>query len=114
MERTVTLVDASNQPLRECAMSEAHRSPGLLHRAFSAYVFSLDGSQLLLQRRHREKLFGSLWANSCCSHPFPGEEPVMAGQRRLREELGIECVLHEAGAFIYQAEDPAGRGAEHE
>jgi isopentenyl-diphosphate delta-isomerase len=39
---------------------------------------------------------------------------VAAGQRRLREELGIACALHEAGALVYQAEDPGGRGAEHE
>lgn len=114
MERTVTLVDKSDRPLEECPIGEAHRSPGKLHRAFSAYVFTPDRKQLLLQKRHAGKLFGGTWANTCCSHPFANEGAVAAGQRRLREELGIDCQLRQAGALVYQAEDPGGKGAEHE
>lgn len=114
MERTVTLVTHANIPLGECALTEAHRTPGRLHRAFSAYVFTRDGHQLLLQRRHFGKLFGGIWANTCCSHPFPNEDVVAAGERRLREELGIDCKLRSVGALVYQADDPEGKGAEHE
>lgn len=114
MTRTVTLVDPQGRTLEECNILEAHRSPGKLHRAFSAYVFSMDGSEILLQKRHDEKLFGGMWANTCCSHPFPGESAVDAGQRRVREELGIDAKLTEHGWFIYQADDARGIGSEHE
>ncbi len=114
MTRTVTLVDPQGTILEECPILEAHASPGKLHRAFSAYVFSQDGKEVLLQRRHDGKLFGGMWANTCCSHPFPGESAVDAGQRRVREELGLNVGLTEHGWFIYQADDARGIGSEHE
>lgn len=43
---------------------------GLLHRAFSVFLFSPDG-RLLLQRRAAEKItFPDMWTNTCCSHPL--------------------------------------------
>jgi isopentenyl-diphosphate delta-isomerase len=114
MTRTVTLVDSQGSILEECPILEAHQTPGKLHRAFSAYLLSEDGTELLLQKRHEGKIFGGTWANTCCSHPFPGESAVDAGQRRIREELGIDAKLHELGWFIYQADDPRGIGSEHE
>lgn len=114
MTRTVTLVDLQGTILEECPILEAHQSPGKLHRAFSAYVFSMDGKELLLQKRHDGKLFGGMWANTCCSHPFPGETALAAGERRVQEELGVEVKLTEHGWFVYQADDARGIGSEHE
>lgn len=114
MTRTVTLVDPTGKILEECPILEAHQTPGKLHRAFSAYLFSTDGTEILLQRRHEEKLFGGMWANTCCSHPFPGESAVDAGQRRIKEEMGIDAKLTEYGWFIYRADDARGIGSEHE
>ena len=114
MSRTVTLVSPTGDILEECPILEAHATPGKLHRAFSAYLLSEDGTELLLQKRHEGKIFGGMWANTCCSHPFPGESAVDAGQRRIREELGINAQLQELGWFIYQADDPRGIGSEHE
>jgi isopentenyl-diphosphate delta-isomerase len=59
-------------------------------------------------------LWPLFWANTCCSHPRVGETPIEAGRRRLKEELGIDCELTVGPAFVYRAEDPAGRGVEHE
>jgi isopentenyl-diphosphate delta-isomerase len=114
MTRTVTLVDQLGIILGECPIQEAHALPGKLHLAFSAYLFSEDKSELLIQKRHEAKLFGGMWANSCCSHPFPGESAIDAGKRRVREELGVHVQLEEAGWFIYQAQDPRGLGVEYE
>jgi len=73
---------------------------GLLHRAFSAFVFRpLDG-KLLLQRRASEKItFPDMWTNTCCSHPLDDfeEEKIEeeqagvrnAASRKLEHELGI-------------------------
>lgn len=75
---------------------------GLLHRAFSVFLFN-DKNELLLQQRATEKItFPDMWTNTCCSHPLmiPGEtgsnlaecvEGVKrAAQRKLDHELGIK------------------------
>lgn len=107
----VILVDQRDRPAGEMEKLEAHRA-GALHRAFS--VFVLDGAgRLLLQRRAPSKYHsGGLWTNTCCGHPRPGEETRTAAERRLLEEMGFQCELKRAGAFLYRA--PLGDMVEHE
>lgn len=112
--QTLILVDRQNNPLGTVDRAQAHTSPGMLHRAFSVYIFRSAGSELLIQKRHPGKLWGNVWANSCCSHPRAGEEINEVAPRRLKEELGFSCDLAPVTHFIYQAEDPEGKGAEHE
>lgn len=60
---------------------------------------------MLLQQRALSKYHsGGLWTNTCCSHPFPGEEVSVAANRRLREELGVEANIKKAFHFTYKAE----------
>lgn len=86
---------------------------GLLHRAFSVFLWQ-DG-RLLLQKRAADKYHSAgLWANTCCSHPRPGEDIIEAARRRLDEECGIDAPeLSEAFCFIYRAELENGL-TEHE
>jgi len=105
LQDMVVLVDRNDYSLGFIKKLEAHRR-GLLHRAFSAFVFreGENGSELLLQQRHPSKYHsGGLWTNSCCGHPTPGENPVQAGKRRLVEEMGIRADLSSVGHFIYEA-----------
>ena len=73
---------------------------GLLHRAFSAFIFRPSDGKLLLQQRASEKItFPDMWTNTCCSHPLDdfAEEKVekdqlgvrVAASRKLEHELGI-------------------------
>lgn len=75
---------------------------GLLHRAFSVFLFD-SNKRLLLQQRATEKItFPDMWTNTCCSHPLgiPGETGAeldaavlgvkRAAQRKLNHELGIK------------------------
>ena len=79
---------------------EVHRR-GLLHRAFSVFVFDADG-RLVLQRRALAKYHSpGLWSNTCCGHPHEGEPVLEAAQRRLREEMGLECALERAAVVSY-------------
>ena len=90
----------------------AHRQ-GLLHRAFSIFVFD-EADRLLLQRRAAAKYHsGGLWSNTCCSHPRPGESLLDAAHRRLREEMGFDCPLQAVFGFVYRAELDGGL-VEHE
>ncbi|MDF3034067.1 MAG: Diphosphomevalonate decarboxylase/isopentenyl-diphosphate delta-isomerase [Alphaproteobacteria bacterium] len=79
---------------------------GLLHRAFSIFIFRKEDNQLqlLLQRRHPHKYHcGNLWTNTCCSHPRPGETVMEAAQRRLEEEMGFKAQILSCGTFQYTA-----------
>jgi isopentenyl-diphosphate delta-isomerase len=108
----VILVDTSDQEIGRAEKMAAHRE-GLLHRAFSVFVFN-DKGELLLQQRAASKYHSPLlWTNTCCSHPRPGEDTLAAAQRRCQEEMGIAPVLLPAFSFIYKADLDQGL-TEHE
>jgi isopentenyl-diphosphate delta-isomerase len=96
--------------------SVAHRAPGVLHLAVSLQVVDRESGGWLLQRRAASKaLFSGHWANTCCTHPAPGEDPASAAIRRLREETGLVVEgLVDAGPFTYRAVDPRSGLVEHE
>ena len=86
---------------------------GILHRAFSIFVFNTKG-EILLQRRALHKYHSpGLWSNTCCSHPGPSENVKNAARRRLMQEMGIQCELEAVYSFIYKAEFENGL-IEHE
>ena len=104
----VVLVDGADRPLGEAEKLEAHRAEGKLHRAISVLLFDRKGRTLLQRRAEGKYHSPSTWANTCCSHPRPGEPVLDAGRRRLREELGIDCPLREAFAFTYSVDVGSG------
>ncbi len=115
MTRTVTLTDENGMPQGMMEIVKAHTGSGSLHKAFSVYVFTPGKTSILIQRRSAKKmLWPMIWANTCCSHPFENETPSQAGERRLKEEFGMDCPLSPYMDFVYRAEDPQGRGVEHE
>lgn len=98
----VILVDKHDSVIGSMEKLEAHQK-GLLHRAFSVFVFN-DNNELLLQRRAFGKYHSEgLWTNTCCSHPNPGETNLQAAHRRLEEEMGFDCELEEVFHFIYHS-----------
>lgn len=86
---------------------------GLLHRAFSIFVFN-SKSELLIQQRADNKYHSpGLWTNTCCSHPKPGEQTIEACNRRLMEEMGMSCKLNFSFSFLYKSSFENGL-TEHE
>ena len=112
-DQDVILVDERDNPVGEAGKMDAHQDGGKLHRAFSIFVFNTKG-EMMLQRRALTKYHApGIWANTTCSHPFPGEAVSTAAHRRLREEMGFDCELKEMFAFTYKAD--VGNGlTEHE
>ncbi len=107
------LVDELDREIGRRAKGECHQGNGILHRAFSIFVFN-DSDELLLQKRSSQKpLWPGYWSNTCCSHPRAGESMEVAVSRRLRQELGFECPLTFLYKFKYHARYGAV-GAEHE
>ena len=114
-DRLVELVDPAGTPVGRATVREAHDRPGRLHRAFSVLLLDERGRVLLQRRAAGKTRFPLHWANACCGHPDPGEPPVPAAARRLREELGVTGVeLTEVGVYAYRAEDPGTGRVEHE
>jgi isopentenyl-diphosphate delta-isomerase len=112
MATQVVLVDESDLEMGLMEKMEAHLQ-GRLHRAISIFLFNEKGETLIQQRAFSKYHCPGLWSNTCCSHPYPGETPQMAAERRLFEELGIQCELKWAFPFLYKAE--VGNGLiEHE
>ncbi len=101
--KKLLVVDKKDRVLRLESKEKCHRGKGILHRAFSVYIFN-DKNQLLIQQRSKfKKLWPFYWANSCCSHIRKGEDYLRAGERRLKEELGFTCPLKLVDKFQYQA-----------
>ena len=112
MEEQVILVNEKDEPIGLMGKMEAHEK-GLLHRAFSVFVFNSKQEVLLQQRAACKYHSPNLWTNSCCSHPRVGETNQQAGERRLQEEMGLQVPLQEVFSFIYKA--PFDNGlTEHE
>ena len=109
---SVILVNERDEPIGTAPKLDAHQS-GRLHRAFSVFITDYNG-RILLQCRADDKYHsGGLWTNACCGHPRPGEDTVVAAERRLLEEMGINSDLDEAGVFTYRCN--VGNGlTEHE
>ena len=111
-EEKVILVDEHDDMVGIMDKMEAHRQ-GLLHRAFSIFIFNSKGEMLLQQRAMSKYHSAGLWTNACCSHPMPGEKTEDAAQRRLMEELGFETSIEKIFDFTYKADFHNGL-TEHE
>lgn len=98
------LVNEKDEIIGFADKDRCHQGKGLLHRAFSVYIFNEEGKLLLQQRSKVKKLWPLYWSNSCCSHPLPGESYQKAGERRLQEELGFSTSLKLKDKFHYQAQ----------
>lgn len=135
MEEVCILLDRDDNPIGSASKKDAHLmsniNEGLLHRAFSLFIFNYE-NKLLLQQRATEKItFPDMWTNTCCSHPLstPGEvaddlQGSIAGvkraaQRKVEQELGIlanEAPIEEMRFLtrIHYLAPSDGRWGEHE
>ncbi|SES91507.1 isopentenyl-diphosphate Delta-isomerase [[Clostridium] polysaccharolyticum] len=112
MNKLVICVDEQDNGLGVMEKMEAHEK-GILHRAFSIFVWN-QKEELMIHQRALEKYHsGGLWTNTCCSHPQPGEELLESAHKRLIAEMGFDCNLKESFSFLYQTEFEDGL-VEHE
>ncbi|WP_423821563.1 isopentenyl-diphosphate Delta-isomerase [Salinisphaera sp. SPP-AMP-43] len=112
-DEPLIVVDSDDNVLGYMPKAEAHIGNGVLHRAFSIFLFNRRGDVLMQQRAAVKPLWGGYWSNSVCSHPRRGETVADAAQRRLREEIDVVADVTFLYKFEYHA--PFGdAGAEHE
>ena len=102
-DEPLILVDEQDREVGTLDKASCHDGDGMLHRAFSLFVFNTEG-QTLLQKRHPDKrLWPGFWSNACCSHPRHGESQSQAVVRRANEELGLVVVPEFLFKFQYRA-----------
>jgi isopentenyl-diphosphate delta-isomerase len=104
-EERVVLVDERDRRTDTMDKTLAHHR-GVLHRAISVIVYNGNGELLLQRRAHGKYHSPSLWSNTCCGHPRPGERVRFAAERRLQEEIGMVCMLEKRCTLRYRAEVP--------
>lgn len=98
----VVIVDQNDHTLGEMEKIEAHVK-GVLHRAFSIFIFNSKG-ELLIHQRSLEKYHSpGLWTNTCCSHPQLYENLKESALERLQFEMGFTTDIHKIFSFIYHA-----------
>lgn len=102
-DEDLILVDPDDNVVGYMAKGACHDGEGVLHRAFSIFIFDDEGRLLLQQRSAEKRLWGGFWSNTCCSHPRRGEVLEEAIHRRLEQELGMDAELHYLFKFTYHA-----------
>ncbi|OJK04654.1 hypothetical protein ASPACDRAFT_19806 [Aspergillus aculeatus ATCC 16872] len=135
MDEVCIVLDEDDKPIGSASKKACHLMTnidrGLLHRAFSVFLFD-SNKRLLLQQRATEKItFPDMWTNTCCSHPLgiPGETGSeldaailgvkRAAQRKLDQELGIKAEQVPLDKFefftrIHYKAPSDGKWGEHE
>jgi isopentenyl-diphosphate delta-isomerase type 1 len=112
LQDSVLVLDNADNIIGSASKQDAHifrddQPYGVLHRAFSVFLFDQSTGKLLLQRRASHKItFPNVWTNTCCSHPLHSMQPSEvdtasnvadgsvhgvkhAALRKLQQELGI-------------------------
>ena len=137
MDEVCIVLDSNDQPIGSASKKACHLmtniNNGLLHRAFSCFLFDSKTKKLLLQQRASEKItFPDMWTNTCCSHPLA--HPAEAGKgdlfsnvegakraaiRKLNHELGIRSEQVPFSGFdfltrIHYLAPSDGKWGEHE
>lgn len=101
-EEMLILVNEQDEPIGSMPKTEVHLK-GLLHRAFSVFLFNSRGEMLLQQRALHKYHSAGLWSNTCCSHPRVDETVEQAVKRRLVEEMGLTADVQFLYTFKYKA-----------
>jgi len=112
-DEELILVDRDDNEIGYLSKALCHDRGGVLHRAFSLFLFNDSGELLLQKRGESKRLWPGFWSNSCCSHPRRGETMQIATLRRLSDELNIETSLEHVYQFCYTA-DFSDAGSENE
>ncbi|ELT89045.1 hypothetical protein CAPTEDRAFT_150744 [Capitella teleta] len=114
MAEECILIDNNDKRIGSASKKACHAmeniNKGMLHRAFSVFLFNSEGKLLLQQRSDAKITFPAHWTNTCCSHPLSTELELdeadavgvrRAAQRKLNHELGIHASQISIDDFTY-------------
>lgn len=101
MAEYLVLVDKDDNPIGTEEKVKCHLPNGKLHRAFTALIFDSTGKLLLTKRSSSKMLWPDCWDGTVASHPRDTETYVSSAERRMPEELGIDCKMDYLFKFEY-------------
>ena len=101
MDEYVILVDENDNPIGKEEKVKCHLPNGKLHRAFTALIFNNEGKLLLTKRSDKKMLWPGYWDGTVASHPRESETYVSSAERRMPEEIGIDCKMNYMNKFEY-------------
>jgi len=101
MEEYVILVDKNDNKIGLEEKVKCHLPNGKLHRAFTALLFDKNGKLILTKRSSSKMLWPGDWDGTFASHPRETETFVSSAERRMPEELGIQCEMDYLMKFEY-------------
>ncbi len=109
----IPFIDENNNILGYMDRMKVHEK-GLLHPAFSLFVFDQNKKLILPKRAERKYHCPNLWSNTMCSHPESNIIQEDEIRSNLYRELRMSCgkIIH-LYDFIYKKEFPNGL-IEHE
>lgn len=101
MTEWLILVDEKDNPIGKDEKVKCHLPQGKLHRAFTALLFDKNGRLLLTRRSPSKMLWPGDWDGTVASHPRESETFVSSAERRMPEEIGINCKMDYLFKFEY-------------
>ena len=103
-EEIFDLVNEDGEVIGQAPRSECHGNPDLLHQVAHVLVFNTHGDLLLQLRAKNKDIQPDKWDTSVGGHLNPGENPLDAAHREMKEELGIETELTFLYRYIWRSE----------
>ena len=100
-EEFVILVDENDNPIGKEEKVKCHLPNGKLHRAFTALLFDNSGKLVLTRRSQSKMLWPGDWDGTVASHPRESETYASSAERRMPEEVGIDCKMDYLFKFEY-------------
>jgi len=101
MSEMLILVDKNDNAIGTEEKVKCHLPNGKLHRAFTALIFDKEGNLVLTRRSDEKMLWPGDWDGTVASHPRKDENYVSSAERRMPEEIGIECKMDYLFKFEY-------------
>jgi isopentenyldiphosphate isomerase len=88
-EELLEVVNHKGEVIAILPRNHIHGNPSLVHRVVHVLVFNTKGDLLLQKRSMSKDVAPGKWDTSVGGHLNPGEDPLSAARREMKEELGI-------------------------
>ena len=99
----IQIVDENDNPIGIATRGEAQKK-GLLHRIARIIVYDENGNVLLQKRSSSRPTWPNCWDNSAAGHVDIDDDYLIAAQRELKEELGVEGTLEKVAYYKAEGE----------
>lgn len=88
-EELLEIIDSDGKVIGIAPRRKIHGNPELIHRVVHVLVFNKKGELLLQKRSMNKDVAPGKWDTSVGGHIDPGEEPIGAAEREMKEEIGV-------------------------